>query len=53
VYLQDSEGSNIASGQSAITVNPGSTNTVNVPLNWIANKTVVDVVGGRIVIVQG
>lgn len=53
VYLQDPEGSNIASGQSAITVNPGSTNTVNVPLNWIANKTVVDVAGGRIVIVQG
>jgi len=53
VYLVDSNGTNIASGQATLTVGAGITNTASVSLTWNAGKTVVDMAGGRTVVVQG
>lgn len=53
VYLVDSNNVNVASGQVSISVDAGTTSTASVSLTWVAGKTVVDVAGGRTVVLQG
>ncbi len=52
VFLLDTANEIIASGNTTVTLAEGATAIVTVPLTWLPNKTVADVMSGRITIEQ-